>query len=167
MGLLQGNKRRAAQVYHYFVVAKLLRYLKQNRLDWPFGRWQAIAKFNKTITQFRNCLNLSRQQCLPSMENQKKIQQLDYPFQTSLKIHSQLTEEDKINYSQSLMRGDALQTLKIISSLNRENLKKILILFPRKHVKPHSMNVQKSGHQCFVWHSKTGRPKIANNQKLL
>ena len=58
------------------------------------------------------------------MENQKRNQQFEDPFQTSLKIHSQLTEEDKKNHSQSLMRGDALQTLKIISSLNRENLEK-------------------------------------------
>ena len=30
-------------------------------------------------------------------------------FQTSLKIHNQLTEEDRINYFHSLMRGEALQ----------------------------------------------------------
>ena len=58
------------------------------------------------------------------MENQKKNQQFEDPFQTSLKIHSQLTEDHKINHLQPLMRGDALQTLKIISSLNRENLEK-------------------------------------------
>ena len=101
------------------------------------------------------------------MENQKKFQQFGDPFQTSLKIHSQLTEEDKKSYSQSLVRGDAVQTLKIISSLNRENLEKILVLFPRKHVKPHSMNVQKSGRQYLIWLFKPGRPKITKNQKLL
>ena len=31
-------------------------------------------------------------------------------FQTSLKIHNQLTEDDKINYFHSHMKGDALQT---------------------------------------------------------
>ena len=31
-------------------------------------------------------------------------------FQTSLKVHIQLTEDDRINYFHSLMRGDALQT---------------------------------------------------------
>ena len=51
LGLLQGKKRRAAQINHYFVVTMLLRHLKQSRFDWPFGRWQPIAKFNKTITQ--------------------------------------------------------------------------------------------------------------------
>ena len=43
-------------------------------------------------------------------------------FQTSLKIHNQLTEGDKVNYFHSLMRGDALQTFKNITSPNRENL---------------------------------------------
>ena len=43
-------------------------------------------------------------------------------FQTGLKIHNHLTEEDKINYFHSLMRGDAQQTFKNITSLNGENL---------------------------------------------
>ena len=39
---------------------------------------------------------------------------------TSLKIHNQLTKENKINYFHSLLRGDALQTFKNITSPNRE-----------------------------------------------
>ena len=45
-------------------------------------------------------------------------------FQTNLKVHNQLTEEDKMNYFQSLMRGDALQTFKDIINPNRQNLGK-------------------------------------------
>ena len=37
-------------------------------------------------------------------------------FQTSLKIHNQLTQEDKINYFHSLMRGDALQIFKNVTT---------------------------------------------------
>ena len=37
-------------------------------------------------------------------------------FQTSLKIHNQRTEEDKIDYFHSLMLGDALQTFTKTSS---------------------------------------------------
>ena len=44
----------------------------------------------------------------------EKFELFEDLFQTSLKIHSQLTEEDKINYFHSLMRGDALQTFKIL-----------------------------------------------------
>ena len=41
-------------------------------------------------------------------------------LQTSLEIHNRVTEEDKINYFHSLMRGDALQTFKNIASPRRE-----------------------------------------------
>ena len=60
-------------------------------------------------------------------------------FQTSLRTHNQLTEEDKIYYFHSLMRGDALQTFKNISGPNRENLAKNLTVFRRKYVKSQSM----------------------------
>ena len=54
----------------------------------------------------------------------EKFELFEDLFQTSLKIHNQLTEEDKINYFHSLMRGDALETFKNITSPNRENLGK-------------------------------------------
>ena len=69
----------------------------------------------------------------------EKFELFEDRFQTSLKIHNQSTEEDKINYFHSLMRGDALQTFKNISSPNRENLAEILTVFRRKYVKPQSM----------------------------
>ena len=64
-------------------------------------------------------------------------------FQTSLKIHNQLTEEDRINYFHSFMRGDALQTIKNINGPTRENLGKILAVLRRKNVKPQSMATAK------------------------
>ena len=72
-------------------------------------------------------------------EKSKKFEVFEDLFQTSLKTHNQLTEGDKVNYFHSLMRGDALQTFKNISSLNRENLTEILTMFRRKYVKPQSM----------------------------
>ena len=80
-------------------------------------------------------------------------------FQTSLKIHNQLTEEDKINYFHSLMRGDALQTFKNITSPNRENLGEILTVFRRKYVKPQSVATAKHKFQRLVFNSA--------NQKLI
>ena len=80
-------------------------------------------------------------------------------FQTSLKFHNQLTEEDKINYFHSLMRGDALQTFKNISSPNRENLTEILTVFRRKYVKPQSMATAKHKFQQLVFNPA--------NQKLI
>ena len=72
-------------------------------------------------------------------------------FRTSLKIHNQLTEEDKIYYFHSLMRGDALQTFKNITSPNRENLGEILTVFRRKNVKPQSMATTKHKFQQLVF----------------
>ena len=80
-------------------------------------------------------------------------------FQTSLKIHKQLTEEDKINYFHSLMRGDALQTFKNIGSPNRENLTEILTVFRRKYVKSQSMATAKHKFQQLVFNP--------TNQKLI
>ena len=80
-------------------------------------------------------------------------------FQTSLKIHNQLTEEDKINYFHSLMRGDALQTFRNITSPDRENLGEILTVFRRKYVKPQSMAPPKYKFQRLVFNPA--------NQKLI
>ena len=77
------------------------------------------------------------------LENQKKFELFEDLFQTSLKIHNQLTEEDKRNYFHSLMRGDALQTFKNITSPNQQNLAEILTVFRRKYVKPQSMATAK------------------------
>ena len=72
----------------------------------------------------------------------EKFELFEDLFQTSLKVYNQLTEEDKVNYFHSLMRCDALQTFKNISSRNRENLTEILTVFRRKYVKPQSMATQ-------------------------
>ena len=50
----------------------------------------------------------------------EKIELFEDLFPTSLKTHNQLIEEDRINYFQSLMRGDSLQTFKNISSSSKE-----------------------------------------------
>ena len=89
----------------------------------------------------------------------EKFEPFEDLFQTSLKIHNQLTEEDKICYFHSLMRGDALQTFKNISSPNRENLTEILAVFRRKYVKPQSMATAKHKFQQLVFNPA--------NQKLI
>ena len=81
----------------------------------------------------------------------EKFELFEDLFQTSLKIHNQLTEEDKINYFHSLMCGDALQTFKNISSPNRENLAEIRTVFRRKYVKPQSMATAKHKFQRLVF----------------
>ena len=89
----------------------------------------------------------------------EKFELFEDLFQTRLKIHNQLTEENKVNCFHSLMRGDALQTFKNINSPNRENLTEILTVFRRKYVKPLSMATAKHKVQQLVFNSV--------NQKLL
>ena len=57
------------------------------------------------------------------------------------------------------MRGDALQTFKIITSPNRKNLGEILTVFRRKYVKPQSMATAKHKFQRLVFNPA--------NQKLI
>ena len=89
----------------------------------------------------------------------EKFELFEDLFQTSLKIHNQLTEEDKVNYFPSLMRGDALQTFRNISSRNRENLAEIPTVFRRKYVKPQSMATAKRKFQQLIFNP--------TNQKLI
>ena len=89
----------------------------------------------------------------------EKFELFEDLFQTSLKIHNQLTEEDKIYYFHSLMRGDALQMFENISSPNRENLIEILTVFRRKYVKPQSMATARYKFQQLVFNPA--------NQKLI
>ena len=97
---------------------------------------------------------------MPTFEGKaEKFELFEDLFQTSLKIHNQQTEEDKIYYFHSLMRGDALQTFKNISSWNRENLTEILTVFRRKNVKPQSMTTAKHKFEQLVFN--------AANQKLI
>ena len=81
----------------------------------------------------------------------EKLELFEEFFQTSLKIHDQLTEDDRINYFHSLMRGDALQTFKNINGPSRENLEEILVVFRRKYVKPQSMATAKHKFQKLVF----------------
>ena len=89
----------------------------------------------------------------------EKFQLFEDLFQTSLKIQNLLTEEDKANYFHSLMRGDALQRFKNISSRNRVNMTEILAVFRRKYVKPQSMATAKHQFQQPVFNPA--------NQKLI
>ena len=89
------------------------------------------ANFTNNISRISELPN-SLLTTMPTFDGKSKNFELfEDLFQTSLKIHNQPTEEDKINYFLSLMRGDALQTFKNITSPNRENLGKFLTVFRR------------------------------------
>ena len=117
------------------------------------------ANFNKNISRISK-LPKSLTTTMPTFDGKsEKFELFEDLFQTSLKIHNQLTEEDKINYFHSLMRGDALQTFKNITSPNRENVGEIVTVFRRKYVKPQSMATAKHKFQRLVFNPA--------NQKLI
>ena len=81
------------------------------------------ANFNNNISRISN-LRKSLTTTMPTFDQKSEIFELfEDLFQTSLKIHNQWTEKDKINYFHSLKRGDALQAFKNITSANREFLR--------------------------------------------
>ena len=117
------------------------------------------AIFNNNISRISK-LPKSLTTTMPIFDGKsEKFELFEDLFQTRLKIHNQLTEEDKINYFHSLMRGDALQTFKNITSPNRENLGEILTVFRRKYVKPQSMATAQHKFQRLVFNPA--------NQKLI
>ena len=125
--------------------------------DQIFLALQQLATISNSAN-FNN--NISRISKLPKSftttmstfgENSEKFELFEDLFQTSLKIHNQLTEEDNINYFHSLVRGDVLQTFKNITNRNRENLGEILTVFRRKYVKPQSMATAKHKFQRLVF----------------
>ena len=117
------------------------------------------ANFSDNISRISK-LPKSLTTTMPTFDGKsEKFELFEDLFQTILKIHNQLTQEDKINYFHSLMRGDALQTFKNITSLNRENLGQILTVFRRKYVKSQSMATAKHKFQRLVFNPA--------NQKLI
>ena len=109
------------------------------------------TSFNNNISRISK-LPKSLTTTMPTFDGKsEKFELFEDLFQTSLKIHNQLTEEDKIKYFYSLMRGDALQTFKNITTPSRENLAEILTVFRRKYVKPQSMATAKHKFQRLVF----------------
>ena len=109
------------------------------------------AKFHNNINRISK-LPKSLTTTLPTFDGKtEKFELSEDLFQASLKLHNQLTQDDRINYLHSLKRGDALQTFKNNNGPTRENLEEILAVFRRKYVKPQSMETAKHNFQKLVF----------------
>ena len=87
------------------------------------------ANFHNNINRISK-LAKSLTTAMPTFDGKtEKFELFEDLIQTSLKNHNQLTEDDRINYFHSLMRGDALQTFKNNNGPNRENLEEIIAVF--------------------------------------
>ena len=87
------------------------------------------ANFNNNIIRISKLPKSLTTTMLIFDEKSEKFKSLEDLFQMILENHNQLTEKDRIHYFHSLMRVDALQTFKNISSPSRENLAEILTVF--------------------------------------
>ena len=109
------------------------------------------ANFHKNVNRISK-LPKSLTTTMPTFDGKtEKFELFEDLSQTSLKIHNQLTEDDRINYFHSLMKGDALQTFKNNNGPTRENLEEILAVLRRKYVKPQSMATAKHKFQKHVF----------------
>ena len=77
----------------------------------------------------------------------EKFELFEDLFHTMIKMQPEMTEQMKINHFHSLLRKNALQTFRIISSNNRQTLEEVLVIFRRKYVKPESQAIAK-----HKWH---------------
>ena len=119
--------------------------------------FQQLAN-NNNSANFQNNINRisklpkSLTTTMPTFDGKsEKFELFEYLFQTNLKNHNQLTEDGRINFLHSLMRGVALQTFKNINDPTRENLEEFLAVFRRKYVKPQSMATAKHNFQKLVF----------------
>ena len=119
--------------------------------------FQQLANINNSANFHNNINRISKlpkslTTMIPTFDGKsEKFELFENLFQTSLKIHNQLTEEDRINYFHSFMRGDALQKFKNINGPTRENLGENLAVFRRKYVKPQSMATAKHKFQKIIF----------------
>ena len=77
----------------------------------------------------------------------EKFELFEDLFHTMIKMQPEMTEQMKINHFHSLLRKNALQTFRNISSNNRQTLEDVLVIFRRKYVKPESQATAK-----HIWH---------------
>ena len=77
----------------------------------------------------------------------EKFELFEDLFHTMIKMQPEMTEQMKINHFHSLLRKNALQTFRNISSSNRQTLENVLVIFRRKYVKPESQATAK-----HKWH---------------
>ena len=81
----------------------------------------------------------------------QNIELFEELFRTCLKILNQLAEGDRIHFSQYLMRGEALQTFRNISSASIKYLADVLTVFHTKYVKTQSMATARHKFQRLIF----------------
>ena len=77
---------------------------------------------------------------MPSFDGKTdKFEHFEDLLQTSLKVYPNITEEEKIHYFHSLLRGEAFQTFRNMTEATHEHLNDILAGFRRRYVRQQSV----------------------------
>ena len=85
----------------------------------------------------------------------EKFELFEDLLHTMIKIQPEMSEQMKINHSHSLLRKNALQTFRNISTANRQTLEDELVIFRRKYVKPESQATAKHNWHRLVFDPNT------------
>ena len=98
----------------------------------------------------------------------EKFELFEDLFQTSLKVHPQITEQEKIHYFHSLLRGDALQTFRNMTETTKSNLSDIIAAFRRRYVKTQSVATARCKWENLTFDpaNQTFQDFLENYQKL-
>ena len=148
--LQESRKRTVLSVNRISALRIPLQRLKQTNFWWPFS---GFAKFHNNINRFFK-LSKSLTTTMPTFEGKSlKFELFEDLLQTSLELRNQLIEDDRVNYFDSLMRGDALHTFKNFNGPTQENLGEFLAVFCWKCVKSHSIALGKQKFQKNVFNS--------------
>ena len=88
----------------------------------------------------------------------EKFELFEDLFHTMIKMQPEMSEQMKINHSHSLLRKNALQTFRNISTANRQTLEDVLVIFRRKYVKPESQaSAKHKWHRLYLTHDEITR----------
>ena len=113
-----------------------------------------INRLADVLTSMQNRLTAQQLTIRPVNSNtmtfdgkSEKFELFEDLFHTMIKMQPDMTEQMKINHFHSLLRKNALQTFRNISTANRQTLEDVLVIFRRKYVKPESQATAK-----HKWH---------------
>ena len=124
-----------------------------NEEDQSLLALQNLANNNNSAIFHNNINRISKlpvalTKTMPKIDGKSgKLELFEDFFPTRLKIFYQLIQDDRINYFNSFIRRDALQTFKNFNGPTRENLGETLAVVSRKYVKPQSMATTKQKFQ--------------------
>ena len=85
----------------------------------------------------------------------EKFELFEDLFHTMIRMQPEMFEQMKINHFHSLLRKNALQTFRNISTANRQTLEDVFVIFRQKYVKPQYQATAKHKWHCLVFDPNT------------